>query len=328
MRPGSGRLISMQKKGLVDLSPLKPAFGIRPVGVLLLCVLALLGCKRSDGGGGGKTVIQNTGSDTMVNLAQAWSEQYAKIEPSVSVEVSGGGSGTGIAALIDGTVDIANCSRKMEPDELAKAKQNTGKDPQQYLLGYDALAVYVHKSNPLEEITLAQLAELYGEGGKITKWSGLGVKLPADGSDEIILVSRQSNSGTYHYFREAILGKGRDFRLGSRDMNGSKDVVELVSKTPGAIGYSGMGYATPEVKMLRVAKKAGDKAYAPNVENTLNNTYPIARPLFMYTLGQPAEPIRRYLDWLHADAGQAIVAKSGYVPLPKGGALGAPGKGK
>jgi len=289
------------------------------LGTLLAATLACLplgcsGSKRLE-----KTVIQNTGSDTIVNLAQAWAEEYAKVEPTVSVEVSGGGSGTGIAALINGTVDIANCSRRVEPQEIEQAKKNTGKEPHEFMVGFDALAVYVHKRNPLEEITLEQLAEIYAEGGKTIKWSQLGVTIPG-GSDEIIRISRQSNSGTYAYFREAVLGKGRDFRLGSRDMHGSKDVVELVSKTPGAIGYSGMGYATPEVKTLRVAKKAGLKSFAPTVENTLNHTYPIARPLFMYTLGQPAGPVKKYMDWVHSEAGQEIVTKSGYVPLPKTGA--------
>ncbi|HXX23895.1 MAG TPA: phosphate ABC transporter substrate-binding protein [Terriglobia bacterium] len=277
----------------------------------------LLGCshtKRPE-----KTVIQNTGSDTMVNLAQAWAEEYAAVEPTISVEVSGGGTGTGIAALINGTVDIANCSRRVEPVEVEQAKKNTGKEPREYTVGYDALAVYVHKGNPLEQITLGQLAEIYGEGGKITKWSQLGVSMPGS-ADEIIRVSRQSNSGTYYYFREVILGKGRDFKLGSRDMHGSKDVVELVSKTPGAIGYSGMGYAIPEVKTLRLAAQAGDKSFAPTVENTLNHTYPIARPLFMYTLGEPSGPVKKYLDWILSPAGQKIVTQSGYVPLPKTGA--------
>ena len=285
---------------------------------LLVATLAWLplGCSRSKQPE--KTVIQNTGSDTMVNLAQAWAEEYAKVNPMVSVEVSGGGSGTGIAALINGTVDIANCSRRFEPQEIEQAKKNTGKGPREFTVGYDALAVYVHKNNPLEEITLDRLAEIYGEGGKITKWSQLGVRMPA-GADEIIRVSRQSNSGTYHYFREGILGKGRDFKLGSRDMHGSKDVVELVSRTPGAIGYSGMGYATSEVKMLRIAKKAGDKSFAPTVENTLNHTYPIARPLYMYTLGEPTGPVKKYIDWVHSDPGQKIVTQSGYVPLPKTG---------
>jgi len=291
----------------------------RALRALVVAIVAglLLGCsgsKRVE-----KTVIQNTGSDTMVNLAQAWAEEYAAVEPTVSVEVSGGGTGTGIAALINGTVDIANCSRRVEPQEIAQAKKNTGKEPHEYTVGYDALAVYVHRNNPLQEITLAQLAEIYGEGGKITKWAQLGVSMPG-GADEIIRVSRQSNSGTYYYFREVILGKGRDFKLGSRDMHGSKDVVELVSKTPGAIGYSGMGYATPEVKTLRLARVAGDKSFAPTVENTLNHTYPIARPLFMYTLGEPDGPTRKYLDWILSPAGQKIVIQSGYVPLPKTGA--------
>src|SRR5581483_10696233 len=146
--------------------------------VLLAAVLCLLpACSRSKGTGNGKTMIQDTGSDTMVNLAQAWAEAYAKVDPNVSVEVSGGGSGTGIAALSSGTVDIANCSRKFEPQEIETAKKNTGKDPHEFMVGYDALAVYVNKSNPLNEITIEQLADIYGEGGKITKWSQLGAKM-------------------------------------------------------------------------------------------------------------------------------------------------------
>jgi phosphate transport system substrate-binding protein len=141
--------------------------------------------------------------------------------------------------------------------------------------------------------------------------------MPA-GSDEIVRVSRQSNSGTYAYFRETVLGAGRDFKLGSRDMHGSKDVVELVSQTPGAIGYSGMGYRTPAVKALRVARQAGDASYPPTVETALAHTYPIARPLFMYTLGTPVGAVKAYVDWVHSDAGQRIVADSGYVPLTKG----------
>jgi phosphate transport system substrate-binding protein len=291
------------------------------IGLTLVTVLA--GCLVACGGAASrqpqKTVIQNTGSDTMVNLAQAWAEEYAKVAPAVSVEVSGGGSGTGIAALENGTVDIANASRRVEPQESATAKKNTGKEPREFMVGYDALAVYVSRNNPLDEITLEQLAAIFAEGGKVMKWSEMGVNMPA-GADEIIRVSRQSNSGTYAYFREAVLGKGRDFKLGSRDMHGSKDVVELVSKTPGAIGYSGMGYAIPEVKMLRVAKKAGDTAFAPTVENTLNHTYPIARPLLMYTLGEPTGEVKKYLEWVHSDVGQEIVRTTGYVPLPKTGA--------
>jgi phosphate transport system substrate-binding protein len=265
----------------------------------------------------GKSVIQNSGSDTMVNLAQTWAEEYAAINPSVSVEVSGGGSGTGIAALINGTVDIANCSRQMELEEMARAKQNTGKEPQKFVVGYDALAVYVNKENPLDQISIEQLAEIYGEGGKIIRWSQLGINNPACPNDEIIRVSRQSNSGTYHYFRETLLGTEKDFKLGSRDLHGSKDVVELVGRTPCAIGYSGMGYATEHVKKLKVSREGGKPAYEPSLETALDGTYPVSRPLYMYSLGEPAGEIRKYLEWIYSDVGQAIVQKSGYVPLPQ-----------
>jgi phosphate transport system substrate-binding protein len=296
-------------------------------GSVAIVLAALCGCSaRSNAGGpalgaggssGGiqRSVIQNIGSDTMVNVAQAWAEEYAAVEPAVSVEVSGGGSGTGIAALIEGTVDIANCSRRIEPEEMDEAIRNTGKTPHEFTVGYDALAVYVNNDNSLEQITLSQLAEVYGEKGTLTKWSQLGARLPQRAKDSIIVVSRQSNAGTYFYFREMVLGKKRDFRLGTIDMLGSKDVVELVSRTPSAVGYSGMGYATPQVKTLRVSRQNGETAYAPTIENTLSGNYPIARPLFMYTLGEPDGRIRRYLDWILSDEGQAILARSGYVPL-------------
>jgi phosphate transport system substrate-binding protein len=292
-------------------------------GALVLWLIGVAACSRTPEGESGaareaaKLTIQNSGSDTMVNLAQAWAEEYAVLEPSVSVEVSGGGSGTGIAALINGTVDIANSSRKLEPEEAAKAEQTNGTAPQEHVVGYDALAVYVHKDNPLDTVSLEQLGDIYGEGGATTKWSELGVKNTACPTDEIIRVSRQSNSGTYFYFREAILGKSRDFKLGSRDLHGSKDVVELVAGTPCAIGYSGMGYATPEVKALEIAKKAGEEAYAPTVETTLANTYPIARPLYLYTAGAVSEPVSKYIEWLYQERAQKIVEESGYVPLPK-----------
>ncbi|MBN1561591.1 phosphate ABC transporter substrate-binding protein [candidate division KSB1 bacterium] len=289
--------------------------------ILLLCILqiclifhACLHRQSSADGAGTHTTIQNTGSDTMVNLAQAWAEIYSTVAPDVSVEVSGGGSGTGIAALINGTVDIANCSRKMEPSEIEAAKKNTGKDPYEFLVGYDGLGIYVHKSSTLDSLSLEQLADIYGEKGGTTRWRQLGVTL-AKGSDEIIVVSRQSNSGTYHYFREAVLGKKRDFRLGTIDMHGSKDVVELVGRTPNAIGYSGMGYATEHVKMIKITKKLGQKAYLPTIENTQNGNYPIARPLLMYTLGEPSGKVHQYLDWILAAEGQKIVQESGYVPL-------------
>jgi phosphate transport system substrate-binding protein len=286
---------------------------VRSLQVFVLS-LALVGC---GGCGPGGKAIQNTGSDTMLNLAQAWAEAYHAVKPSVSIQVAGGGSGVGIAALESGTVDIANSSRSIKPAEAENAKKNTGKTPVETMTGYDALAVYVHKDNPLEQISIEELAQIYGEGGKIDKWSQLGVQNKLCQNDEIIRVSRQSSSGTYLYFKEALVGEKGDYKPGSRDMNGSKDVVDLVTNTPCAIGYSGMGYKTDAVKWLKVSKKKGEPGISPSIETVLNKTYPIARPLFMYTLGEPAGDIKDYLDWIKSDAGQKVVKDTGYVPLPK-----------
>ncbi len=251
----------------------------------------------------------------MVNVAQVWAEDYKKLHPDVDVEVSGGGSGVGIAALTKGTIDLANSSRDMKVEENAHARKNTHKDPKGFVVGFDALAVYVHKDNPLTEATNEQIAAIFAEGGKVTKWSEMGVKMPG-GQDEIVRVSRQSSSGTYEFFREHVLNK-KDFKLGSRDMNGSKEVVELVASTPSAIGYSGLGYNEPgKVKMLKVSPKAGQPAIEPSVATTLSKQYPIARPLLVYTLGDPQGKLKDYIDWIMSDAGQKIVERSGYVPLP------------
>jgi phosphate transport system substrate-binding protein len=260
-------------------------------------------------------MIQNKGSDTIVNVAQALAEEYRKVQPGVAIAVSGGGSGVGIAALENGTVDIANASREIKPDEAAKIKAAQNKEPVEHTIAYDALAIYVHKANPIEKITKAQLADIYGETGKVDKWSQLDVKVPGCDSDEIIRVSRQNNSGTYEYFREWALGKG-DFKLGSRDMQGSKDVVDLVTNTPCAIGYSGMGYVTPEVKAVPVAMDDASPASPPSVQTVLDKSYPISRGLYMYTLGEATGDAGRYIQWIMSDAGQAIVEKSGFVPLP------------
>lgn len=287
--------------------------------ILSLGVLAAVtGCRgrttEVDGKRVAQTVIQNIGSDTMVNVAQAWAEEYAQVEPAVSVEVSGGGSGTGIAALINGSADIANCSRRMEQSEIDRATARGGV-PHESVVGYDALAVFVHAANPLDEITIAQIAQIYGEHGTVARWSDLGVEVPGCSDNRIIRISRQSNSGTYAYFREAVLGKKGDFKLGSLDLHGSKDVVEVVARTPCAVGYSGMGYATGHVKMLRVTAREGEPAFSPTVETTQTGEYPIARPLLMYWRGEATPAVQRFLDWVHTEAGQRIVAESGYVPL-------------
>ena len=284
----------------------------------IAATLALTGCDKKSSAGGDKKAgisLQNIGSDTMVNLAQAWAEGYAKVDPNVSVEVSGGGSGIGVAALINGTCDIANSSRKLEPEEEEKATAKyAGKHPSEHLVGYDALAIYVHPSNPITEISIEQLSEIYKEGGKVNKWSEIGVTMPA-GQDEIVRASRQNNSGTYHYFREAVVGKKNDFKQGSRDMNGSKEVVDLVGTTPSAIGFSGIGYRTAKVKVIKVSKKTGDASVEPTIKTTLDKTYPIARPMFMYVPPGEKPETDKYLAWIVSAPGQKIVIESGYVPL-------------
>jgi len=280
--------------------------------VLCVVFLSVAGCVR--GRAQPLAVIRVEGSDTMVNIAQAWAEQYHRSHPEVSIQVLGGGSGVGIASLIAGNCDLANSSRKMSEKELAEARAKQHVEPVEHIVGYDALGVYVHPSNPLEEITLEELAEIYGEGGTITRWSQL-VPWPEGRNDHIVRIGRQNSSGTYEFFRSVILGKKRDFARGSVDANGSKDVVALVARTPLAIGYSGMGYQTPEVKMLRVSPGRGKPAVAPTAANALNRSYPITRPLQIYTLGQPQGVVREYLQWIYSDEGQKVVAALGYVPL-------------
>lgn len=260
-----------------------------------------------------RTMIQNKGSDTLVNVAQAWAENYRNVKPDVAIAVTGGGSGTGIAALINGTVDLANASRKIKDKEIKLAKKR-GITPVPHVVGFDALAVFIHKDNPMNEATLPQLAEVYGEGGKTNNWSQLGVTVPGCKGNQMILISRQNNSGTYAYFRKAVLGKRRDFILGTRDMHGSKDVVDLVEHTPCAIGYSGLAYATDHAKMLKIKKDAGAPAVYPSVATAVDKTYPIARPLFMYTNGAPKGAVKEYLDWIMSDEGQCIILKKGYAP--------------
>lgn len=280
----------------------------RTIPVLTLTAF-MLAC---GGDGTSRQVIQNKGSDTLVNVAQAWAEAYGAVNPALAVAVSGGGSGTGISSMINGTVDIANSSRKMRDSEI-EAAQAQGNDPIEFVVGVDALAIFLHPDNPINEFTLEQLAAIYAEGGAVDSWSDMGVTVPGCSSGEVVRVSRQNNSGTYAYFQEAVLGES-EFKLGSRDMHGSKDVVDLVENTPCAIGYSGLAYATDHVKMPCVIS-ATDACVAPAVDTAIDGSYPIARPLFMYTAGQPVGAVKEYMDWIMSDVGQCIVLEKGYAPV-------------
>jgi len=261
-----------------------------------------------------RDLIQNKGSDTLVNVAQAWAEEYQNIDSSVAIAVSGGGSGTGIAAMINGTVDIANASRAMKQKEIDLAKSK-GQNPIEHVVGYDALAVFLHKDNPADVMSIPQLAEIFGEEGETENWEQIDLSIDGCKGNEIVVVSRQNNSGTYAYFRQAVLGGKRDYRMGTLDMHGSKDVVDLVEKTPCAIGYSGLAYATDHIKMACIAKEDGGACVSPSVETASDGSYPIARPLLMYTNGEPSGKIKEYLDWILSDAGQCIIQKKGYAPV-------------
>ena len=280
----------------------------RPIFIAVFA-LSLSAC----GGGEQRQLIQNKGSDTLVNVAQAWAETYQTVDPSVVVAVSGGGSGTGIAAMINGTVDIANSSRELKEEEMAQARAQ-GRNPVEHIVGYDALAVFLHPNNPIDEMSIADVAAIYGDGGSAVKWTDLGVEVPGCSDQSIVVVSRQNNSGTYIFFRESVLGRG-DFRLGTRDMHGSKDVVDLVENTPCAIGYSGLAYANEHVKMACIAYNKGEACVSPTVETASNGSYPIARSLLMYTNGEPEGAVAAYMNWIKSDVAQCIIMEKGYAPI-------------
>ena len=260
-----------------------------------------------------RILIQNKGSDSMVTAVQAWSEAYKRIDPSVGVAVNAGGSGTGIAALINGTVNIANASRAMQEREIELAKKR-GRKPVQNVVGYDAVAVFLHKDNPLTSLSFTQLAQIYGEDGTVEKWTDLGVNVPGCQNQEIVRVSRQNSSGTYVYFRKAVLGSKQDYKLGSRDMQATKDVVALVGSTQCAIGYGSQVFATDKVKMVCITEESGGECVTPSVIAVVNKSYPIARALYMYTDGEPEGEVKKYLDWVLSDEGQCIIMQKGYIP--------------
>lgn len=287
--------------------------------ILLISLLTLVGCGPSQSAPSNSFqapthAIQNKGSDTMVNLALAWAEAYTAQHPEVSIAVTGGGSGTGIAALINGTVDIANASREMKPEEIAEARAK-GIEPVQHVVARDAIAVVVNPHNPVDKLTIPQLSAIFT--GKITNWQEVG------GEDRpIVLLSRESNSGTYMYFLEQVVRQGDKgskalFSPEALLMPSSEGISNEIRQNPNAIGYDGLGYVTPDQKTIAVARTAKGPFVQPNIETVNDGTYPIARPLYMYTNGQPTGVIRDYLEWIKGPEGQALVKKLGFIPLRK-----------
>lgn len=263
-----------------------------------------------------RSIIRITGSDTMVNLVQAWAEHYSQVRPAVSVQVAGGGSGVGIAGLIDGTLDIAAASREMKDEERRRASVRNGAAPHEFTVALDALAVYVHKDNPLDVLSIDELAEIYGERGALVRWSQLGIRNAGCTSDEIIRVGRQNSSGTYAYFRDVVLGGAREYKMGSIDQSGSKDVVALIARTPCALGYSGIAFATAEVKALKLSRRMGQRAVPPSARAVVDRSYPLARPLYLYTAREPIGEVKAFVDWVLAPTGRQVIRDIGFVPVP------------
>lgn len=278
---------------------------------LVFCLLSLL---FTTSAAEPTTLIHVKGSDTMVLVAQRWSEEFERKTRNVAVSVGGGGSGAGFQAMLIGTADLVNASRRIAASELEQA-QGLGMDPVEHIVGFDALAVYVHKDNPLQSITFPQLAEIFGRGGKIRQWSDLGIQVPGCRDQEIVRVGRQNNSGTYVYFRSAVLKEHGRYDLGILDMLSSKDVIHLVERTPCAIGYSGLAYATPKVKMLCVTTDDVAPCVVPSISSASDKSYPVSRPLFIYANNEPSGAIKSYLDWILGDEGQCIIKKQGYAPI-------------
>jgi phosphate transport system substrate-binding protein len=283
--------------------------------LLLLFSLFISSCASNSAQAASATsaqYIENKGSDTIVNLALAWAEKYQGDHPDVRISVTGGGSGTGIAALVNGTVGIANASRQIKDEEIAEA-QSKGVNPVEHIIARDAIAVIVNPENPVSELTLQQISDIYS--GKITNWTEVG------GEDRpIVKLSRETNSGTHVYFLETVLrlGNKEDKTLFSMDtllLPSSEGIISEVRDNPNAIGYDGLGYVPDDLKMIAIAKEAGGAYVLPSIETVNDKSYAIARDLYMYTNGEPTGLIKEYLDWILSAEAQEIVAELGFVPV-------------
>jgi phosphate transport system substrate-binding protein len=256
--------------------------------------------------------IQIKGSDTMVNLGQAWAEAFSKRSPGVNIAVTGGGSGTGITALTNGTCDIAESSRVMEDKEL-KLAASKGIKPVEEKVALDGIAIVVHPRNPVKNLTMDQLREIFL--GNITNW-----KVVGGANKTIVLLSREFNSGTHIFLKEHVLRRGNakgpeEFSPSALMMPSSQAIADEVAGNENAIGYYGMGYISPKQKTIAVAKDAKAPFVEPSIDNVKSNLYPISRPLFLYTNGTPQGVVKDFIDFVYSKDGQEIVKKLDFVPV-------------
>ena len=259
-----------------------------------------------------KTYIENKGSDTLVNLALAWAEEYQRLYPGVQISVTGGGSGTGFTALINGTITIANASRQIKPEEIDTAREN-GFEPIEFIVADDAIAVIVNPNNPVETLSLEQVSKIYK--GEITNWKEVG------GEDRpIVKLSRETNSGTHVYFLETVirLSSKEDTSIFSADtllLPSSEGIIVEVRDNPNAIGYDGLGYVTSDVKMVALSQGGYSNHIIPSAATVISGEYPISRHLYMYTRGEPTGAELAYLEWILSSDAQEITTDLGFVPI-------------
>lgn len=259
-----------------------------------------------------KNSIQIKGSDTMVNLGQAWAEKFMEKNSAEFIAVTGGGSGTGLSGLISGTCDVAMSSRNIKEKEIALAKQK-GINPNEIKVALDGLAVVVNPDNSIGKLTLAQLADIFT--GRIANWKEIGGK-----DEKIVILSREVNSGTHVYFKEHVLRKNdpnskEEFAPGALMLSSSQAIADEVAGNPAAIGYYGMGYISTKQKPVAIAKDEKLEYEMPTIENVINGKYPISRPLFLYTDGLPKDLVKKFVDFTLSREGQDIVLAIDFVPV-------------
>ena len=279
---------------------MKPFRQLAPfVSVLLLFTAVVLAMPKQR--------ITIKGSDTMVILVQRWTEMYPD-KANTEFQVTGGGSGTGIAALINGTTDICSSSRPIKKDEVAQLEKKFGYKGLEIRVAMDGLAIYVHKSNSIKQLTMAQIKDIFT--GKVTNWKQVGGK-----DSKILLYSRENNSGTYEFFKEHVLNK-QDFAASAQHMAGTAALINAVSKDPNGIGFGGAAYAK-NVKAIPVAKDANSKAVSASVSTIHNGEYPISRFLYFYLNTKPSGNVKKFVDWVISSAGQKVVSDVGYYPIKR-----------
>lgn len=281
------------------------------VTVIVLTALVTAGCGRRSGGSGG--TLQVRGSNTMLQLGEAWAEEYNAIS-ATKVSVSGEGSGVGVSALINGTTDIAETSREMTPDEINQAKAR-GIEPVETIVAWDGLAIVVNPDNPVRQLTLEQIRSIFL--GEIRNWHELGGP-----NEEIVVTTRDTSSGTHQYFKEHILRRGdskgkEEFPKSALTMTSSQTAVQTVAQDKGAIAYVGLGYVSPRVAEVAVATSNGEPYIKATIETVMDRSYPISRALYFYTAGQPEGEVKDYVDFVLSDKGQQLVVREDFVPVRK-----------